>query len=89
MVNVNLTKGQKKVLDFIGDYFKKFNRAPYIREIQEGCGFFSYKSAVDRLMALEKKGYISRALNKHRGIEILKRPQELDVTAIDYDNVIL
>ncbi|GEM_PF-7029688 len=28
----------------------------------------SYKSAVDKLLVLEKKGYIRRSLNKHRSI---------------------
>jgi len=43
---------------------------PYIREIQEGCNIQSYKSAVDKLLALEKKGYIKRSINKHRSIKL-------------------
>jgi SOS-response transcriptional repressor LexA len=49
-------------------YIEKNSVSPYIREIQEGCGIVSYKSAVDKLLALEKKGYIKRTLNKHRSI---------------------
>jgi len=44
-----------------------------IREIQIGCGIASYKSAIDRLNALERKGYIKRAPHKHRGIRLAKR----------------
>lgn len=66
-----LTRKQKGVYDFIAAYMEKNSVSPYIREIQEGCGIISYKSAVDKLLALEKKGYITRTLNKHRSI-ILK-----------------
>ncbi|MFH0732493.1 MAG: hypothetical protein V2A72_06190 [Candidatus Omnitrophota bacterium] len=66
-----LTKKQKAVYDFIKRYMAQNNKAPYIREIQESCGIVSYKSAVDKLLALEKKGYIQRILNKHRSIKIV------------------
>ncbi|NQT06432.1 MAG: hypothetical protein HQ575_02725 [Candidatus Omnitrophica bacterium] len=63
-----LTKKQDAVYSFIKAYIEKNNRAPYIREIQEGCSIVSYKGAIDKLLALEKKGYIQRKLNKHRSI---------------------
>jgi len=66
-----LTKKQKDVYDYIKSYIEKNSVSPYIREIQEGCSIQCYKSAVDKLLALEKKGYIKRSLNKHRSIAIL------------------
>lgn len=66
-----LTKKQKDVYDYIKSYIEKNSVSPYIREIQEGCRIQCYKSAVDKLLALEKKGYIRRSLNKHRSIAIL------------------
>ena len=71
MQQCKLTKKQKKVLEFIQQYFKEEKQSPYIREIQQACGIISYKSAFDKLLALEKKGYIKRTLNKHRSIEIV------------------
>ncbi|MFC1807391.1 transcriptional regulator [Candidatus Omnitrophota bacterium] len=71
MGRVTLTKRQKIVLDFIKGYMKDKKESPYIREIQDGCKIISYKSAVDKLLALEKKGYIKRPLNKHRSIKVL------------------
>ena len=70
MKSNNLTAKQGEVFDYIKDYIEKNNTSPYIREIQEGCGIISYKSAVDKLLVLEKKGFIKRELNKHRGIKI-------------------
>lgn len=67
-----LTVKQREVYDYIRSYIDKNSISPYIREIQEGCGIQCYKSAVDKLLALEKKGYIKRALNKHRSIKLPK-----------------
>jgi SOS-response transcriptional repressor LexA len=67
-----LTKKQHEVYGFIKTYMEANNRSPYIREIQEGCGIVSYKGAIDKLLALERKGYIQRRLNKHRSIVINK-----------------
>lgn len=70
MGNNLLTMRQKKVFEFVREYIGLNKRAPYIREIQTGCGSISYKAAVDKLLALERKGYIRRIPNKHRGIEL-------------------
>ena len=70
MKAMNLTAKQSDVLNYIKLYIEKNNISPIIREIQTGCGMVSYKSAVDKLLVLEKKGFIKRELNKHRGIKI-------------------
>jgi len=77
MRNDTLTLQQKRVYEFVKEYIHMNKRPPYIREIQDGCGSFSYKAAVDKLLALEKKGYIRRAPNKHRGIAL---EEDLSVT---------
>lgn len=68
MGKYELTRKQKDVYDYIRSYMDKYAVSPYIREIQNGCGIVNYKSAVDKLLALEKKGYIKRVMNKHRSI---------------------
>ena len=72
-----LTSKQQAVLDYIRDYVRKHRRAPFIREIQTDCWIASYKSTVDRLNALERKGFIKRMPNKHRGIQLRRRALEL------------
>ena len=71
MRNYQLTSRQQVVYDFVKEYIEKNKMAPYIREIQEVCRILSYKAAVDKLLSLEKKGYIRRILNKHRGITVV------------------
>lgn len=73
-----LTLKQKRVYDFLSDYIKEYNKAPYIREVQEGCKIPCYKSVVDKLLALERKGYIKRSLNKHRSIRLNNIKREDD-----------
>jgi len=65
-----LTSKQRRVYEYIKEYMDTYKRSPYIREIQEACCISSYKGAVDKLVALEKKEYIKRKLNKHRGIAL-------------------
>lgn len=65
-----LTSKQQRVLEYLQRYLTANRRGPYIREIQAGCQITSYKSTVDRLNALERKGYIKRIPNRHRGIRL-------------------
>jgi len=66
-----LTPKQQAVLEFIQRYAGEHRLAPLIREIQLGCHIHSYKSAVDRLNALERRGFLKRISNKHRGIQLV------------------
>lgn len=68
-----LTQKQQAVFDFIQRYMSEHRCSPLIREIQLGCQIVSYKSAIDRLNALEHKGFIKRAPNKHRGIRLVRK----------------
>ena len=68
-----LTQKQQAVFDFIQRYVDEHRIPPFIREIQSSCQIASYKSAIDRLNALERKGVIRRVPNKHRGIKIVRK----------------
>jgi SOS-response transcriptional repressor LexA len=71
-----MTHKQLAVFEFIQRYFAEHRKSPLIREIQLGCQITSYKSALDRLNALERKGFIKRFPNKHRGIRLGRRAAE-------------
>ena len=77
-----LTVKQQFVYEFLQRFFAEHHHSPLIREVQEGCQITSYKSALDRLGALERKGFIRRIPNKHRGIKLVRRAAEVtaDVT---------
>lgn len=69
-----ITLKQQTVLDYVQEYLTANHRGPLLREIQAACQIVSYKSVLDRLIALERKGLIKRLPNKHRGIRLAHRP---------------
>ena len=68
-----ITEKQRTVLDYLQRYIGEHRRAPFLREIQAACRIASYKSVIDRLNALERKGFIRRIPNKHRAIHIPRK----------------
>ncbi len=76
-----LTDKQERVLEFIRGYIAEHRCGPFIREIQTACEIASYKSAIDRLNALERKGFIKRTPNKHRAIRVMPKIHELRAKA--------
>ena len=66
-----LTLKQKKVLGFVMKRIHE-NMPPTIREIAQYMGFSSTGTVRDYLNALEKKGYLKRADNLARSIELLR-----------------
>lgn len=79
LVNNQITIKQAQVYSFTRAYILQNKKSPYIREIQEALGIASHKSVIDRLLALEKKGYIKRKLNKHRSIVLLKNNNDIKI----------
>lgn len=77
MTKRKLTSKQLTIFEYIEQYVIEYRRSPLIREVQLGCQVASYKSVIDRLNALERKGFIRRTPNKHRGIRLGRYvPQE-------------
>ena len=68
-----LTPKQQTVLEYLQRYIAEHRRSPFLREIQEACRITSYKSVIDRLNALERKGFIKRIPNKHRAIHLHRK----------------
>lgn len=66
-----LTPNQEQIYQFIRDYIAQNKCSPYLREIQQACNIQSHKSVIDRLNALERKGYIKRKINQHRSIRLV------------------
>lgn len=65
-----LTKKQKKVLEFLTSYTKRYGYPPTIREIGKHFGFL-WTAARGHLQSLERKGVIKINPSRARGIEII------------------
>ena len=70
-MDLELTKRQKEVLDFIKDSQGETGFPPTIQEIGDHFGFASPQTVVDHLKALVRKNVIKIRPRLSRGIEIL------------------
>ena len=66
-----LTKRQSEILDFVRSYITEQGYAPSFEEIAGRFEFQSLATVHEHLSNLERKGYIRRAHNESRAIEVL------------------
>ncbi len=69
-----LTRRQRQILDFIQGYIAGHGYAPSFEEIAEHFTFRSLATVHEHLTNLERKGYIHRAHNESRAIEVVPQP---------------
>ena len=66
-----LTVRQQEIYDFLTRHLEEHGYPPTLREICSEFGMKSTRAASDHLLALERKGYINRARERSRGIELM------------------
>jgi repressor LexA len=71
MVDLDLTKRQKEIFDFISKYAAKTGYPPTVREIGKAVGLHSSSTVHAHLANLEKIGLLRRDPSKPRAIEVL------------------
>ena len=69
-----LTVRQREILNFIREFQRDHGVSPTHREICAEFGFSSYGTVHKHLKLLEQKGYLKRAWNQKRGVQ-LKKPK--------------
>jgi repressor LexA len=65
-----LTKRQKEILDYVGAYIQERGYAPSFEEIARHFGYASLATVHEHLSNLERKGYIRKAYNESRSVEL-------------------
>jgi len=68
-----LTDRQREVLEHIAASIRRSGIVPSVREIGYALGMRSPSTVHQHLMALERKGYIRRAGDRMRVLEVLDR----------------
>ena len=76
-----LTKRQKQILDFVETFTQRNGYAPSFEEIAEEFGYSSLATVHEHLTNLERKGYIRKAYNESRSVELV--PQEPPAAAVE------
>jgi repressor LexA len=71
MVDLDLTKRQKEIFDFIRKYAAKTGYPPTVREIGKAVGLHSSSTVHAHLANLEKIGLLRRDPSRPRAIELL------------------
>jgi repressor LexA len=71
MVDLDLTKRQKEIFDYIRKYAAKTGYPPTVREIGKAVGLHSSSTVHAHLANLEKIGLLRRDPSKPRAIELL------------------
>jgi repressor LexA len=67
-----LTRRQKQILDHIEQFIAEHGYAPSFEEIAQAFGFASLATVHEHLSNLERKGYIRKAYNESRSIELVR-----------------
>lgn len=71
MVDLNLTKRQQEIFDYIKRYSAKHGYPPTVRDIGKAIGLTSSSTVHTHLANLEKVGLLKRDPTKPRAIEVL------------------
>jgi REP element-mobilizing transposase RayT len=69
-----LTGQQQKVLAFVSQFLEQRGFPPTLREIGDAIGLANVNAVRGHVSALEKKGYITKAPDKARSIQIVHPP---------------
>jgi repressor LexA len=80
MVDLNLTKRQKEIFDFVKKYSAKHGYPPTVRDIGKAIGLTSSSTVHAHLANLEKLGLLKRDPSKPRAIEVLVDKAKAAVT---------
>ena len=66
-----LTKRQREILDFLNEFIQQHGYAPSLEEIGRKFGLSSLATVHKHLTNLQEKGFIKRAWNRSRSVEMV------------------
>ena len=66
-----LTKRQREILDYLGNFIEQHGYAPSLEEIGRRFGLSSLATVHKHLTNLQEKGFIRRAWNRSRSVELV------------------
>lgn len=76
-----LTKRQREILDYLQDFIQQHGYAPSLEEIGRRFGLSSLATVHKHLTNLQEKGFIKRAWNRSRSVEMI--PTNIAGRAVD------
>src|SRR4030095_11149672 len=76
-----LTKRQREILDYLNEFIQQNGYAPSLEEIGKRFGLSSLATVHKHLTNLQDKGFIKRAANRSRALELV--PSGMTVRAVE------
>ena len=76
-----LTKRQREILDYLDEFIQQHGYAPSLEEIGRRFGLSSLATVHKHLTNLQEKGFIKRAWNRSRSVELV--PTRMAGRAVD------
>ena len=76
-----LTKRQREILDYLNDFIQQHGYAPSLEEIGRRFNLSSLATVHKHLTNLQEKGFIKRAWNRSRSVELM--PARLGSRAVE------
>src|SRR5207247_2922786 len=76
-----LTKRQREILDYLNEFIDQHGYAPSLEEIGRRFGLSSLATVHKHLTNLQEKGFIKRAWNRSRSVEMV--PTRTGVRAVE------
>ena len=76
-----LTKRQREILDYLNEFIQQHGYAPSLEEIGRRFGLSSLATVHKHLTNLQDKGFIKRAWNRSRSVELL--PTRMGTRAVE------
>jgi repressor LexA len=70
-VTLPLTKRQREIMDYLGEFIQQHGYAPSLEEIGRRFGLSSLATVHKHLTNLQDKGFIKRSWNRSRSVELL------------------
>ena len=67
-----LTRRQREILDFLNEFIEQHGYAPSLEEIGRRFGLSSLATVHKHLTNLQEKGFIRRAWNRSRSVELVR-----------------
>ena len=69
-----LTKRQREILDYLNEFIAQHGYAPSLEEIGRRFSLSSLATVHKHLTNLQEKGFIRRAWNRSRSVELISAP---------------
>jgi repressor LexA len=66
-----LTKRQREILDYLNEFIQEHGYAPSLEEVGRRFGLSSLATVHKHLTNLQEKGFIKRAWNRSRSVEVI------------------